>query len=133
MKKTILVLFAFAIAVVNSSAQPKKDAPKSPEQRTEKIMGKLNEVLTLTDDQKPKVKSVVLKREQTRADLHKKFPNDKEAFKKANKENMKTAEAELKGVLTAEQVDKLKKHREEMKQKHKDKKATKAAEDDIDD
>lgn len=133
MKKTILILFAFAIAAVNSNAQPKKDAPKSPEQRTEKIMGKLNEVLTLTDDQKPKVKNVILKREQKKAELHKKFPNDKAAFNKANKENIKIAEAELKAVLTAEQVDKLKKHREEMKQKHKNKKAAKADEDDIDD
>lgn len=133
MKKTILILFAFAIAVVNSNAQPKKDTPKSPEQRTEKIMGKLNEVLTLTDDQKPKVKNIVLKREQTKAELHKKFPNDKEGFKKANKENIKVAEAELKAVLTAEQAEKLKKHREEMKQKQKDKKAAKASEDDIDD
>ena len=130
MKKTILILFAFSIAVVNSEAQPKKDAPKSPEQRTEKIINKLNEVLVLNDVQKPKVKSIVLKREQTKTELHKKFANDKEGFKNANKANMKAYATDLKQMLTPEQFEKLKAHRESMKQKRKEKKA---AQDDKDD
>ncbi len=123
MKKTILILFTVAIAAVNMSAQEKKSVAKSPEQRTEKMVTRLNEVLALNDDQKVKVKAVVLKREQKRAELHKQYETDKESFKKANRENIKTGEAELKKILTPEQTEKLKKHREEMKQKRKDKKA----------
>jgi hypothetical protein len=131
MKKVILVLFTTAIAFVSSSnAQEKKATSKTPEQRTEKIVSKLNEVLALNEDQKGKVKDVILKREQQRAELHKKFEKDKEGLKEANQKNMKAAEEELRKILSPEQIEKLKKHREEMKQKHKDKKGASASPDD---
>lgn len=131
MKKTFLILFAFAIAIVNGKAQEKKGAGQTPEQRTEKMLAKLNEVVTLSDDQKAKAKPVILKRETERTDLKKKYPN-KDEFKKANRENMKKAEVELKKILTAEQAEKLKKHREEMKEKRKAKKASGTAPEDDD-
>ena len=125
MKKTILILFTVAIAAVNVKAQEKKPAVKSPEERTEKMVGRLNDVLALNDEQKVKAKDIILKREQKRTELHKQYEKDKQSFKKANRENMKSGEEELKKILTPEQSEKLKKHHEEMKQKHKGKRASK--------
>lgn len=123
MKKTIIISFLVAIAMVKGSrAQEKKPAPKTPEQRTEKMVSKLNEVLVLNADQKVKVKDVIMKREQQRAEINKKFEKAKEEFKEANQKNMKITKEELEKILTPEQVEKLKKHKEEIKQKHKDKK-----------
>ncbi len=127
MKKAILILFINAVALVNSHAQEKKPAPKTPEQRTEKMLSKLNETIALNDDQKAKVKDVILKREQQRAEINKKFEKAQEEFKEANRKNMKISKEELEKTLTPEQIEKLKKHREEMKQKHKEEKTGNAS------
>ncbi len=123
MKKVILVLFAVAIAAVNMNAQEKKQVAKDPEQRTEKMVTRMNDLLALNDEQKVKVKAVILTREQKKAELHKQYEKDKASFKKANRENIKSSEEDLKKILTPEQTEKLKKHREEMKKKRRDKKA----------
>lgn len=128
MKKAILILFALAIAVVNTNAQDAKAAkkPKTAEQRTEKVMTKLNEKLSLTDTQKPKVKEIILKREQQQEANRKQFEKDQAALKEANKKVRKSSDEELKAALTPEQIEKLKQHRAEMREKHKAKKGAAA-------
>lgn len=123
MKKIIFSLCFIATVAVNSFAQAEKHPKKSPEERTEKITAKLTKELDLNDDQKTKVKQIVLKREKERASLHEQFQTDKNKFKEANKKNKTAEEDELKGVLTSAQMEKYKTQRAEMKEKHKNKKA----------
>lgn len=117
MKKIILISFAIAIATANGSAQEKKVPHKTPEQRTERRTVKLNQELALNEVQKVKVREVVLKQELQRDESIKQFEGNREALKEANKKNMKESEDELKTILTPEQMEKLKQHREEIKQK----------------
>lgn len=123
MKKTIIILFAVAIASANMLGQEpakKKPSPRSPEERTEKIIEKFKGQLALSDDQVVKAKEIILKREQKRDELRKQFETNRDGLQTANKENMKAAESELETVLSKEQMDKLKEYREEMKQKRKE-------------
>jgi Spy/CpxP family protein refolding chaperone len=122
MKKIILISFAVAIATVNGFAQEKKGERKTPEQRTEKIVVKLNEKLALTDDQKTKVKEVILKQEQQREVSRKQFENNRDAFKESNKKNMQATDVALKNILTPDQMEKVKQLREEQKEKRENKK-----------
>lgn len=117
MKKIILISFAIAIATANGSAQEKKVPHKTPEQRTERRTVKLNQELALNDVQKVKVKEVILKQELQREESIKQFEGNREALKEANKKSMKESEDELKTILTPEQMEKLKQHKEEVKQK----------------
>ncbi|MBI5217316.1 MAG: hypothetical protein HY958_00100 [Bacteroidia bacterium] len=88
-------------------------AKKTPDQRTEKIVKKFKEILTLTDEQAPKVKEVILKREKQHDADHKKYTKDSDASKAAKKERNKIAHNELKNILSADQFDALKKWRKE--------------------
>ena len=120
MKKIILISFAFAIVNANTRAQEGKTR-LTAEQRTEKMIAKLNDDLAFNDDQKLKVKEVVLKREMQREEINKQFEKERAAFKEANKKNMAATEEQLKIILTPEQIEKLKKHRKEMRLHHKQK------------
>jgi protein CpxP len=116
MKKIILISFAIAIVTANISAQEKKGPHKTPEQRAERRTVKLNQELALNEEQKVKVKEVVLKQELQRDESIKQFAGNREVLKEANKKNRKESEDELKSILTPEQIDKLKQHKEEIKQ-----------------
>ncbi len=122
MKKLILISFALTIVAATGLAQPEKKAKKTPEERTEKIVTKLSAELALNDSQKAKVKEIVLKREKEHEKISDQFEKDRNTFKEASKKNIETGDEQLKSVLTPEQMEKLKAGREEMKQKHKDKK-----------
>jgi len=121
MKKIILSLVAVAIAFATTNAQDKK-APtqKTPEQRTERFMKKLTEEYVLTDAQKPKVQEVILKREQSRDELRKKYAEDNNSFatefKKANAE----ADKNVKALLTPEQIEHQKQYLEETRKRNKE-------------
>ena len=128
MKKNILILFALAIAVANSNAQEAKTL-KTADQRTEKIMTKLTEKLSLNETQKPKDKEIILKHQQQQETNRKQFEKDPTALKEANKKVRKASDEELKAVLTPEQLEKLKQHRAEMREKRK---AKKSAANDVD-
>ena len=121
MKKIILSLVAVAIAFATTNAQDKK-APtqKTPEQRTERFMTKLTEEYALTEEQKPKVKDLILKREQSRDELRKKYADDNNSFatefKKANAE----ADKNVKALLTPEQIEHQKQYIEEARKRNKE-------------
>ena len=74
MKKVILSLAVAVIVSANCVAQEQTRQMKTPEDRTERQVEKMNKDLSLTDEQKPKVKEIVLKHEQEREELNKKYP-----------------------------------------------------------
>ena len=108
MKKTILMLFAVAIASANGYAQEpaKEKERKTPEQRAENMSQRLTKELGLNADQEVKAKAIILKREQER---------DKVA--KDMKAEQAKIEAEFKAILTSEQFQKFQNKQEEMKKK----------------
>ncbi len=109
MKKTILMLFAVAIASVNLLAQEQQEsnAPKkSPEERADNMTKRMTKELGLNPDQQTKMKALILSREQEREQKSKGAKPDKEK-----------REAEMKAILTPEQFQKLQQIREEEKDK----------------
>ncbi len=107
MKKTILILFAVAIASVNLLAQEtmrKEHSARTPEEKAENVSRKMTRELALNADQQAKIKALILKREQQR-----------EAKISNGKDNRDRMEAEIMGVLTPEQLQKWKQKKEEMK------------------
>lgn len=113
MKKTILTLFAIAIAFANTNAQvePDKSVPrKTPEERAENMTKRISKELSLKPEQEVKIKTVILKREKERDEMMK----DK-------KSEMDKINAEFKTILTAEQFQQFEKKRDEMIQKRKEK------------
>jgi len=103
-------------------AAPEKKAPTPPnaEKRTERYMAKLSEQYALTEEQKPKVNAIVLKREQTRDELRTKFADDNKAFNEANRKLMTDAEKEIKALVTPEQMENKKKYDEAQRQRNKE-------------
>lgn len=108
MKKTILILFAVAIASVNSLAQepPAPKPKKTPEERADMMTKRLTKELALNEDQQVKTRQIILKRELERE----KLANDMKAAPGKVKE-------EFKKILTAEQFQKFEAKEVEMKKK----------------
>jgi len=110
MKKLILILFAVAIASVNSVAQePIKKTPppkKSPAERAENMTKRLSKELNLNPDQQVKVKAIILKREE-----------DRDKASQELKEGPAKVKEEFKSVLTPEQFQKFEAKEAEMKKK----------------
>ena len=115
MRKIFLIVSVVAIASTNIFGQEKKSPCKTPEERTERILGRMREKLLLSKEQEAKIQPIILKREQQRDD----FMVKSEALRDANRKTMKAAEAELKTILTPEQSEKLNKQREQTKEKRK--------------
>ncbi len=108
-KKTILILFAVAIASANVMAQESvKPRPpkKTPEERAEQMTKRLTKELALNADQQVKTKEIILKRELERE----KMANDMKAAPVKVKEDFKK-------ILTPEQFQKFEQKEAEMKQK----------------
>jgi phosphomevalonate kinase len=112
----MLTLAVIAIASVSMFAQSKSPR-KTPEERTEKIVVKMKNDLALSDDQIVKLKPVILKREQHREELREKMDTVRSHTRKI----MKDAEEDLKKILTAEQLEKLKQERKGMHDRHRQK------------
>ncbi len=121
MKKIILISFAAALVCANSFSQEKKAGPKTAEQRSDQMFAKLDNELSFNNDQKVKVKEVILKREQQRDELRKQFKNSHDEFKTANRKNMKESNDALKAMLTSDQKAKLKEYRKAARQERKNK------------
>ncbi len=115
MKKIILVVAMVVISTVATFAQSKQKS-KSPEERTEKIVEKMKTDLALSDDQVVKVKPIILKREQKREEFRAQMNSTKDQHRQIAKET----DEDFKKVLTPEQIEKLKAHRKEMREKHKE-------------
>jgi hypothetical protein len=118
MKKIMLTFIVVAIASVSMFAQKSKPPRKTPEERTEKIVVKMKADLALSEEQVLKLKPVILKREQQRDELYTKMDTVKSHSRKV----MKDAEDEFKKILTPGQLEKLKQERQEMHDKHMQKK-----------
>ncbi len=119
MKKVILSLAVAVIVSANCVAQEHTRQMKTPEDRTERQVEKMNKDLSLTDEQKPKVKEIVLKHEQEREELNKKYPEKNEAYRAENKKLNEHADEQIRAVLTKEQLEKRKQFREDAMEKRK--------------
>ena len=119
MKKVILSVVVAAIVSANSVAQDQARPMKTPEDRTERQVEKLNKDLSLTDEQKPKIKEIVLKREQAREELIKKYPEKNEAFREENRKLNAQSDEQIRALLTKEQLEKRKQFREDAMEKNK--------------
>lgn len=97
----------------------RQNRPVTPEERSERATQKVSEVAGLNEEQKKKVKQIMLDRERQREADRKKFQADKEAHKKAAMNNRRASDERLKQVLTPEQYQKVMSHRQEVKAKHK--------------
>ena len=125
MKKLILSLVAVAIISAGSIAQEKAKPMKTPEQRAARQVDRMDKDLTLTAEQKTKITEILVKRDQAREDLIKKYPEKNDAFKQENGKLSAEADKEIRAVLTKEQIEKQKQLRDEAREKHK--KATETA------
>ena len=117
MKKLILSLVAVAIVSASGMAQEKQKPMKTPEEKAARQVDKMDRELTLTADQKAKIKEIILKRDLAREDLFKKYPEKNDAFREENKKLNNESEKEIKAILTPEQIEKQKQIREQGKNK----------------
>lgn len=117
--KKLLVVFAlvFAVSAINAQEESKGKKPMkekaTAEQRAQKSVDKLDKVVTLTAEQKPKVYDLALARAKKvdairEANKGKKTPEEREAMKKEIKAAHKEYRDGVKPLLTQEQKDKLK-------------------------
>ena len=134
MKKILLLiafvatgLFANAQGAMQQQAAPAKQTSQDATARATKITDKMTTALTLTADQKPKVMNINLEKAKAMDANEKKNGKDAKAFQ-AEKEKIHTKwEADLKGVLTAEQMTKFQKMEADQKAKNNSRAAGKDA------
>lgn len=146
MKKSLFLLaaMAFATASFAQTTAPTTQLPthrvhrmgkdkvaKSPEQRADKHTAMLTKKLSLTADQQPKVRQILLAQAQEAQSLKTQYPADTQ--RKARHEAMKAGQAkyqaQLQAVLKPDQYSKLvamKQERHHKGGKHGDKSKTKA-------
>jgi len=116
MKKTILIL---ALAVMGTGAasantniatyiQQGQGPQGTPEERATAMTGRMNEVLTLTAEQTPKIQAINLKRINEQMALREKMQagGDREAMMAQMRTLNEKYSAEYKAVLTPEQYTK---------------------------
>ena len=128
MKKVILLaacLFTLSTATTAQEAAKKqnteKKAPKekmTPEQRAQKHVDGLNAEVTLTEEQKPKVYDLALAKVKKVDEIKAKYkgqPENKEVAQKEIQATKKEFRQNVKAILTAEQLEKLKAKHQEMK------------------
>ena len=131
MKKILLTIIALAVAGSSLFAQQKQK--KTAEERTEKIYAKMDEVVELREDQKLKVKDIILVREQARDKDKKELSANKEELKKVSHLKNVERDENLKANLSPEQYAKLVAYRDEQKKQRHMKKEAKPATEEISD
>lgn len=101
------------------SVAVKAEAPAHEKgERGMKRLEQLQQRLNLTADQMAKIQAIIQNsREKAKADREQ-AGTDKEAFKAAMRESMRNTDAQIQGVLTAEQAQKYAELKAEMKAKH---------------
>lgn len=127
MKKVILIavsLFSITtvtlaqeiVAKTETKSQKETKQKLTPEQRAQKNVDRLNSIVVLSDEQKPKVLAIALIKAKKMDEIHEKFKNDPEKNNKMYPEVeavKKDFHKGVKALLTAEQNEKLKaKHAE---------------------
>ena len=126
MKKVILMAVCLFTLTTVINAQGKSTAPLpenskgkaqkklTPEQRAQKSVDELNAVVTLTEDQKPKVYDLALTRAKDVDAVREKYkgqPDKKELAKTEIKAIHQTYRQGIKTILTPEQLAKEKAHK----------------------
>lgn len=114
MKKTLLILalavmgtgVASANTTIATYFQQGQGPQGTPEERATAMTGRMNEVLTLTAEQTPKIQAINLKRIQEQAAIREKAAGDREAMMTQMRALNEKYSAEFKTVLTAEQYTK---------------------------
>jgi Spy/CpxP family protein refolding chaperone len=106
-------------AAVQNSVAVKAETPSQDKgERGAKRMEQLQQRLNLTAEQSAKIQTILQNAREKGKAAREQAGGDKEAFKTAMKENMRNTDAEIKGVLTAEQAQKYAELKAEMKAKH---------------
>lgn len=126
MKKVILMtacLFALTTVIkaqeastttVTAGSKARHEKKSTPEQRAQKSVDQLNAVVTLTEDQKPKVYDLALTRAKNVDVVREKYkgqPDKKELAKTEIKAIHQTYRQGIKAILTPEQLAKEKAHK----------------------
>ncbi|ALD21412.1 hypothetical protein [Hymenobacter sp. DG25A] len=138
MKKMLALVAMAALFTTAASAQTTTTTPQgpgthhgrgmgmghekmTPAQRAEKMSQHLTQQLSLSADQTSKVQAILLAQGQEIDAIHTKYAasTDRKAAMPEMKATREKYEAQLKGVLTAEQYAKYDKMRDEKMQKHK--------------
>ncbi|MFL5765393.1 MAG: hypothetical protein ACJ77K_15720 [Bacteroidia bacterium] len=118
MKKIIFILFAVAIASVNSMAQePGRAQGKTPEERAENITKRLTKELDLSPEQQAKTKALILKQEQDRVKLQEQLKADREKMQAQMKQDHEQMKAQFQTLLSSDQFKKFEAKEKEMKEK----------------
>ena len=136
MKKLILSLVAAAMVATGANAQENKQAVKpaqekpaqeqakpgkTPADRMERQIERMDKEMGLSPEQKAKIKEIMTKRDQSRDELMKKYPDrNSEDFKKESRILVMESEKQIKAVFTPEQIEKQKKARDEPRERNKE-------------
>jgi protein CpxP len=118
---SLVVMLIFGLFAVNSYAQTsdRTKTKKTPEQKAEKMAKKMQEKLSLSDDQYRQVYDLALSTVNQRASL-KSNGSDKETRKAEMKSLLEKQQLQLKTILSSDQWTKWETLKSEMKNKHKD-------------
>lgn len=134
MKRQIIFLLAifFSMTMFAQGKKAGNGKERSPEQVAENRTEKWTKVLSLTPEQVPQVKAIILEKVQKMREVRKENANA--ADKKAMHQQMRTiktdADAKMKGVLTQEQYDLYIKTKQENRKKAEKEKRKDIEEDD---
>jgi protein CpxP len=123
MKKTMLLAVMFVLTLAGYAQDAPAKGGKTPEERATQFTAWIDQTVQLTPDQKTKVQACNLKYAQMKATAKTTDQNDRQAMRKDMMEDNQEQEAELKGILTADQYTAYtaakKQKREDMRAKRK--------------
>ena len=130
MKKNILAVTVLLLTIVfaahNSYSQQDNKQKRTPEEMATKMADRMKEKLSLSEDQYKQVYSLALTHAQNRLSNKEKFKTmDKESRKQLKKQNHEEFRKQLEGILSKEQMDKMKQSKGEHKYNKGDKKKSK--------
>lgn len=118
--KNVFLVFTALMTTIITFAQ--ESSPKSPEQRAERYVKQLKKEVTLTAEQSSKIEAIQLKCiKQVDVLKSEEEGGGKKKSNKESKEIINAANAEIKAILTNEQIPKFDAWLEEKKGKMKNK------------
>ena len=115
MKRVWLIAGMVAI-MATAHAQQRPQSEKSPTERAERQTAALNEALDLTEEQQSAVSKINLKYAEEIASLREEQRKAREEERARREEVRQKKEAELKGILSDEQMEKYQEHQEKRKE-----------------
>lgn len=119
MKKMMIVLVAFLVALgVNAQHGPKKDK-KSPEERIDSKIEKMKEVLAISADQEAQIRPVLKSKQEAMMAFRKVNKGNKELMKAEQKKQKAEVKEQLKKILTPDQQKKWKEHKDAQREERK--------------